>query len=55
MKNLVNVLIGLSVISFVLAILTRIGGKPILGAGALGLVSLTVVLLLFAITLSVKK
>lgn len=55
MKNLVNVLIGLSVVTFAVAILTKLGGKPMLAAQARGLLGLTGVLLLFAIALSVKK
>jgi hypothetical protein len=56
MKNLVNSLIGLSVIVLIIGIISKLTVKPILlNAGSKGLVGLAGVLLLLAIALSVKK
>jgi hypothetical protein len=55
MKNLVNLLIGLSVVSLILAIIARLSLRPILGVQSPGIAAFTVILLLLAIALSVKK
>lgn len=57
MKNLPNTLIVLAAVSAVLWVIVRLTGitVPVIGAGAKGVFQFVVVLLLFAIGLSVKK
>jgi hypothetical protein len=55
MKNLVNLLIGLSAVSTVFALISKLTQQPILGVGAKSGSVLSAILLLFAIALSVKK
>jgi hypothetical protein len=56
MKNLVNLLIGLSVIVLIVAIISKLAPKLILlGVASRGILGLAGVLLLLAIALSVKK
>ncbi len=55
MKNLVNLLIGVSVLTLIVAVISRLALKPILGIQAQAMADVTVILLLLAIALSVKK
>lgn len=56
MKNLVNSLIGLSVIALIIAIISKVTMKAmILGVPGRGMLGFAGVLLLLAIALSVKK
>jgi hypothetical protein len=55
MKNLVNTLIGLAVISIVVALISRLTLRPIMDIESRAMAGFAAVLLLFAIALSVKK
>jgi hypothetical protein len=55
MKNLVNLLLGLSVVSMLIALISRLTLKPILGIESRAMVGFVAILLLFVIALSVKK
>ncbi len=56
MKNLVNLLIGLSGVLTIVVVVSKVTTKAmILGVPARGMLGLAGILLLFAIALSVKK
>ena len=55
MKKLVNVLIGVAAVSVVIGVISRLSLKPVSGIQARAMVDFAMVLLLFAIAISVKK
>lgn len=55
MKNLVNLLLVLSVIVMIVAIISRLTLQPVFGIESRAMAGFTAILLLFAIALSVKK